>query len=252
MENIFDKLVVTEVCNVHTVHNPTKKSSAIINRKSYGISFCREGKIIYTHNGKDAVEDRTHAVILPQGQSYTLFCEEGGSFPVIEFFCDRELCNTIVSIPIENVAGLISDYEKMLSLCLVNENRLRVISLFYGILHSISMSSDGSVLYPAMKCIEENFTDPALNNSILASKCRISEVYFRRLFLERYKTTPKQYVIDMRINRAKQLLSEGSMKITAISEGCGFSSPYHFCRTFKRHVGVTPTEYMMNNRAYRI
>ena len=252
MENIFDKLVVTEVCDVHTVHNPTGKSSAITNRKSYGISFCREGKIIYTHNGRDVVEDNAHAVILPQGESYTLFCKEGGAFPVIEFFCDGALCDTIVSLHVANVSELISNYEKMLSLCLTGGNRLQVISLFYGILHHVLVSSECLNLRPAMKYIEENFTDPSLNNSILASKCRISEVYFRRLFFEHYKTTPKQYIIDMRINRAKQLLSEGNNKIAAISENCGFSNPYHFCRTFKRQVGVTPTEYMMNNRAYRI
>ena len=252
MEDIFDRLVITDICDIRTIHNPTGKSSAITNRKSYAVSFCREGRITYTHNGRTVVEDSTHAVLLPQGKSYTLFCDEGGSFPVIGFFCDRELCDTVVSLPVENVGELISDYEKMLSLCLARENRLRVMSMLYGILYRISVSSESFNLRPAMKYIEENFADPALNNADLASRCRISEVYFRRLFLERYKTTPKQFVIDMRINRAKQLLSEGCLKIAVISEKCGFSNPYHFCRTFKRQVGLTPTEYMMKNRIYRI
>lgn len=51
---------------------------------------------------------------------------------------------------------------------------------------------------------------------------------------------------------AKQMLSEGTLKINAISENCGFSNPYHFCRLFKDKTGLTPSEYMKQNRIYKI
>ena len=87
---------------------------------------------------------------------------------------------------------------------------------------------------------------------LLAEKCGISEVYFRRLFTEQYKVTPKQYIIDLRINKAKQLLTDGIFKIGAISESCGFSNPYHFCRVFKEKTGLTPTEFMKQNKILKI
>ena len=46
---------------------------------------------------------------------------------------------------------------------------------------------------------------------------------------------------------AKQLLSEGQKKISAIAEECGFSSTYHFCRSFKERVGTTPSEFRSQN-----
>ena len=68
----------------------------------------------------------------------------------------------------------------------------------------------------------------------------VSEVYFRKLFLKHMNTSPKQYIIDIRLQKAKQLLAEGVFSISAISEKCGFSNPYHFCRIFKDRIGIPP------------
>ena len=86
----------------------------------------------------------------------------------------------------------------------------------------------------------------------MAEKCNISEVYFRKIFTETYKITLKQFIVDIRINKAKQLLSEGFLKIGAIADLCDFSNQYNFCRLFKEKTGFTPTEYMKRNRIYKI
>lgn len=59
--------------------------------------------------------------------------------------------------------------------------------------------------------------------------------------------SPKQFIIELRMQKAKQLLSEGRLKIWAIAEACGFSGCYHFCKSFKQHVGITPNEYRKQN-----
>ena len=93
---------------------------------------------------------------------------------------------------------------------------------------------------------------PFAKTSELAKQCRISEVYFRRIFTSCYNMTPKQFLIDIRINKAKQLLSEGALKINAVAVKCGFSNQYHFCRIFKERTGLTPTEYMKQHIVYQI
>ena len=104
----------------------------------------------------------------------------------------------------------------------------------------------------ALNFIEKNYQNPNLKNEDMAKECNISEVYFRKLFFKHFKTTPRQFIIDIRIQKARQLLTEGILKINAISEKCGFSNPYHFCRVFKEKTGLTPTEYMKQNRVYKI
>ena len=49
------------------------------------------------------------------------------------------------------------------------------------------------------------------------------------------------------IEKAKQLLIARSCNVEDVAEQCGFSSVYHFCRTFKTRTGMTPTQYSRAN-----
>ena len=58
-------------------------------------------------------------------------------------------------------------------------------------------------LRPAMRLIKNDFCDPSLTNARLSAECNISEVYFRKLFTKHFGFSPKQFIIDMRIQKAK-------------------------------------------------
>ena len=250
---ILNKITITDIKELFTVTSLRGRSEEIHNRESYGLSFCTEGRITYTLGGKQAVSDENHAVILPKGQSYSLHGDKTGIFAVINFDCNDSLCDNVISIPIQNPETYIKDFEKMKALSLFEENRAKMMSVFYNILHRLSTeSSVRNVILPAIKHIESNYQNPKLSNVELAQKCNISEVYFRKVFTEVYKTTPKQFVVDVRIDKAKQLLSDGFLRVGAVAEQCGFSNQYHFCRLFKEKTGITPTEYMKQNRIYKI
>lgn len=251
--NTLNKIIVTDITDLFTVSSHKGRNQKIINRKCYGLSFCSEGKITYTTNGRQAVSDEGHAVILPKSQSYSLHGDKTGIFPVINFDCIGFLCDEVISLPIQNPETYIKDFEKMKALSLFEENRAKMMSVFYGILHRLSTESTvHNVILPAIKYIERNYQNPKLSNAELAEKCSISEVYFRKIFTETYKTTPKQFIVDIRINKAKQLLSDGFIKVGAVAGLCGFSNQYHFCRLFKEKTGLTPTEYAKQNRIYKI
>lgn len=251
--NTLNKITVTDIKELFTVSSPRGRKEEIRNRKSYGLSFCAEGKITYEIGGKQAVSDEKHAVILPKGRSYSLYGNKSGIFPVINFDCKDFLCDEVISLPIQSSDTYIKDFEKMKALSLFEENRAKMMSVFYGILHRLSTESTvHNVILPAIKYIERNYQNPKLSNAELAEKCSISEVYFRKIFTETYKTTPKQFIVDIRINKAKQLLSDGFIKVGAVAGLCGFSNQYHFCRLFKEKTGLTPTEYAKQNRIYKI
>jgi transcriptional regulator GlxA family with amidase domain len=77
-------------------------------------------------------------------------------------------------------------------------------------------------------------------------------VYFRKRFKEHFGISPQQYVIDIRIQRAKQLLVEGSLSLSLIAESCGVTNQYHFSRLFKERTGLAPSEYRNKNLSYGI
>ena len=157
------------------------------------------------------------------------------------------MCDTVTVIPVQNAEELILDYERMSKLFCFKGNRAQLFAVFYSMLHKLSADDIPPELQGAMRLIRNGFCDTALTNARIAAECNMSEVYFRKLFTKHFGISPKQFIIDRRIQKAKQLLSEGMPSISAVSERCGFSNPYHFCRLFKEHTGVTPTDYRKEN-----
>lgn len=252
--NELDKITVTNVTAAITVNFPKGITNRMIDRQTYGISFCVDGEITYTHNGEKIVSTPGNAVFLPQGESYSIYGDKGGVFLVINFLCPDLFCDTVISVPIKSVQPYAADFDKIKSLFLFEKNRAKIMSVFYSIIHRLASENSefSGVLSPAFEYLEKNCFSAGLSVSDLAGFCNISEVYFRKLFTNYMGVSPKQYILDTRIEKAKQLLSDGVMKISAISEDCGFASPYHFCRIFKQKTGITPTDYMNQNRIYKI
>lgn len=74
----------------------------------------------------------------------------------------------------------------------------------------------------------------------LANELGISRYYFCRLFKQSTGLSPHQYVIQQRVERAKQLLLQGKMSIANVAQASGFTHQSHLNRHFKRLTGVTP------------
>jgi AraC-like DNA-binding protein len=62
-------------------------------------------------------------------------------------------------------------------------------------------------------------------------------------FREKTGMTPYQYFLQLKINKAKELLMEGGLSIKEISYKLSFDSPYYFSRLFKRKTGVSPSQW---------
>lgn len=96
---------------------------------------------------------------------------------------------------------------------------------------------------PAMEKIHAEFYKNELRIAELAALCGISEVYFRRIFHALHGKSPKEYVIDMRIERARRLLSDGGFSVREVAALCGYYEETHFSREFKHHTGCSPSDY---------
>ena len=74
----------------------------------------------------------------------------------------------------------------------------------------------------------------------LADSLHISVSYFHRIYKEAFHTSLTQDVIRSRIDAAKNLLQSTGLNAEEIAVRCGYSSPEHFSRQFKKSIGVSP------------
>ena len=83
----------------------------------------------------------------------------------------------------------------------------------------------------------------------LAKIVQLSPYHFAHVFKKSTNTSPHQYVIRCRIERAKQLMAMGDLAIAAIAQMVGFASQGHFTYHFKRLVGVTPKVFSQQTQS---
>lgn len=104
-------------------------------------------------------------------------------------------------------------------------------------------SGKAEIIRPALDYAHENYADPDLAVADLAAAAGISEVYLRRLFTSVCGVKPSEYITNLRLNRAKELLKSETCGVGEAAALSGFGDVYHFSRLFKREVGVAPSEY---------
>jgi PAS domain S-box-containing protein len=95
---------------------------------------------------------------------------------------------------------------------------------------------------PVLEAILENYAEP-LSTASLAAKVSLSVSQFDRRFKKRFLTTPRQYVMNVRINAACQLLASTELPISAIALQTGFYDQSHFTNYFSRAKGISPAHY---------
>lgn len=98
------------------------------------------------------------------------------------------------------------------------------------------------ILRRAMSYLSERFQD---NISIgqMCGELRLARRGLERLFREYYNCTPSQMLTRLRVNRAKQLLTETNHPISVVSELCGFNDPERLAVVFKRETGKPPSTF---------
>lgn len=94
--------------------------------------------------------------------------------------------------------------------------------------------------------IEKNYKKK-LTLQVIASKFYISPACCSNLLKENLNMTFNDYLSHIRIQKAKQLLSETSLSVNKISDEVGYSNPKYFFKIFKIYSGFTPLEYRSKN-----
>lgn len=110
-------------------------------------------------------------------------------------------------------------------------------------------SSDERLLEKLINYINENLSNPDLTSDDLAREAGLSRTHLYRKLKELTNQSATNYIRNIRLMKAAELLRQNKMNISEVAYSVGFRTPKHFATTFKELYGMTPTEYMTNDDA---
>jgi len=99
----------------------------------------------------------------------------------------------------------------------------------------------------SIEYMKQNFTQP-LTVERIAQQCCISASHLHKLFAQTVHTTLANYLTQLRLAAAKELLRTTAMPISEVAAQCGFNSQAYFSDCFKRHFELSPRAYRSASR----
>ncbi len=90
-----------------------------------------------------------------------------------------------------------------------------------------------------IQMMENNIEEP-ISPSILAKDVGMSTRQLERLFRRYLNRSPKRYYMELRLQKARNLLMQTDMSVINVALACGFASPSHFSKCYRAHYNTTP------------
>ena len=249
--DLLFNLTIKKIHAVFSIYNEKNREMKQKNRPLWAVILKYEGETVYTCNGNKYISNLQNMIILPKGSSYEWQCTKSGRFYTIEFDSD-DTCDTIFSFPI-------SDYEKYLQFYKDSEYKknlkkpiykIELLKNLYSILllllktktPSYTSSAKYQKIEPAVDFLYNHYNEP-IRNDDLAKLTGLSTIYFRKIFTEHFGVSPITYLHKLRIKKAKEILRSDYESITNIAYSLGYSDVCDFSHTFKKYVGLSPTQF---------
>ncbi|MGB6329524.1 MAG: AraC family transcriptional regulator [Halarcobacter sp.] len=232
---------------------------------TFSLGINKEGISVYTNNEKNYILDKNMlSIINPNAVHSCNSCSDILNKyymmylnPIwcmnIQKLIDNKI-DTFVPIPSDLLENE-SFYNNFISLCeylfldyTYQEKQNELINFFIEFF-SIYLQEDKEVLLDErfeeiISYLKENYKEN-ISLEDLASKFELNTFYIIRLFKNQINMTPHSYLLNLKINKSKELLKKGNSIVDTALE-CGFFDQSHFHRNFLKIVATTPKEYRLN------
>ena len=103
----------------------------------------------------------------------------------------------------------------------------------------------GRLVNECVRLIHAGYADPAFNVNRMAAELRVHRTTLDRVFRQKIRLSPIDYLIRFRLQRGLSLLAETSLPVAEVAARVGISQSGYFSRLIRRTVGMTPSEYRL-------
>ncbi len=248
--------------------------------ENYEMVYMKKGFAVFEISGQQ-VELGPNDIVIIKPMQYHKFIvksENGCEFIVLNFTFENRINGEHSQMPMEDFLNFVSSKEtgsyitlkvspKNEIVVLMNRilkeressepgseflNYLLIMELFVLLSRALKMEWENSIKSKSPKLkeligIAVNFIHNNFERDIslgdIAKFVFLSPSYFTRAFKEETGMSPINYLLKVRIERAKELLADTGLKISDIALNVGFSNQQRFNEMFKKYAGLTPLQY---------
>jgi AraC-like DNA-binding protein len=222
-------------------------------RNHCGFLYTLEGTETYRFSDK-TLDTPPHSItFIPRGEVYSIdFCEEQSvviafDFELVDAPQIRPFC---VRLSKDNpLRTLFSDAETRW-LLKKPECETDAKSAFYKIVSYLiknelyyASGENRMKIAEAIAYLHAHYLETDFRVSMLSQIAKISPRYFEMLFFGEFKCTPKEYILSLKMQLARELLQSEKYTVTDVAGQLGYGDIYHFSKIFKSKTGYTPSEY---------
>ena len=227
------------------------------NRPCHGLAYHTEGDKEYIFTTGEKVSVRSGEIIyLPKHSTYEVSVNSHGDCYAINFDFPEDISFAPFSMKIKNHSEILRYFRQANNAWETKKKGhiLKCKAELYNIIYSMHESYNTqyipkdklTLIAPAVDYIHENYSAESISIETLSGMCNISPEYFRKIFKNFFGSSPINYINNLKITRAKELLESKMYSVTDAARGSGYSEMSHFSREFKKATGLCPKEFKKN------
>jgi AraC-like DNA-binding protein len=225
--------------------------------------------LVYTLNGRGLLKYKGREYFVEKGHLFIIDCMEHQyysccdgypwEFKYIHFngsesrkYVERLVEMDSVVLPIKSDSSILPNMDKLISMALekTEDIDIKASCLLVEILTELLLTSSNPLLESSepeylrriIDVIEDKYS-LKLNLEELSREACVNKYYLTRQFKKYTGQSLYEYIVNFRINKAKEFLKSTSLPVCQIAEKVGFESTSHFVKTFKQNENTTPLKF---------
>ena len=222
-----------------------------------------EYKVITANNGKKGLEIAKELlpdiiitdVIMPEMDGF-VFCKKiktdirTSHIPLLMLTAKTQIDDRMQGIELGADAYMIKPFDMRLLKLRLSQlitSRQLIFNKYFSLISDVSedvntTSLDKVFIEKVLNHINSNIANPNLNVELLATQLNLSRSQFYRKIKALTNQTANEFLRNIRLQKAKQIIENGNTNIGEVCYKVGFSSPSYFTKCFKSHFKMLPTE----------
>lgn len=250
---LFDRCVLTQIATCTKLCCEPAYHPVCGKRPWNALVYFLEGDSIYQFGDTTVTTHAGSLLWLPQGSRYSIRRLNGNVCIYFDFGTAQELNIAPFARRYndsQSIAELFSRGVKVFQQHKVG-SEMELLGLLYQVISQIQYlesmdylpNTQLKRLESSVEYIRNHCCDSDVRVADLARIAGVSTRYYSRLFSAYYGMPPKEYILRLQIDRAKELLTGTSRPVTQIALDSGFGDVYYFSRVFRKRTGFSPGGY---------